>query len=440
MSRLAWAVRAVQSCEPAPLLGQVSAVVGLMLRSRGPRASVGELCRLRPPGAPPGEGLLAEVVGFSDGELVLLPLDEPRGLGPGWEVQALGEPLTAPVGEGLLGRVLDGLGRPLDGRGPLAAAGRRPVLGNAPPPLGRRPIREPLATGVRAIDGLLTCGKGQRLGIFAGSGVGKSTLLGMVARGTAADVGVIALIGERGREVAEFIAEDLGPEGLARSVVVVATADAPALVRLKGALVAMAIAEQFRDEGRDVLLLMDSVTRLALAQREVGLAAGEPPATRGYPPSVFALLPRLLERAGSGERGSITGLFTVLVDGDDMNEPIADTARGILDGHVVLSRRLAALGHYPAIDVLQSVSRVMPRVTSPEQRRAAVQLRRILATYQEAEDLISVGAYQGGTSPEIDAAIAARPAALAYLQQGAAALAAPGEAADGLVRRFGNAG
>jgi len=437
MSRLAWALRTVARCEPRPLIGQVSAVVGLMLRSRGPRASVGELCRLQPPGAAADAGVLAEVVGFSGGELVLLPLDEPRGLGPGWEVRALGQPLRAPVGDALLGRVLDGLGRPLDGKGPLAGAGRRPVAGGAPLPLARRPIAEPLATGVRAIDGLLTVGKGQRLGIFAGSGVGKSTLLGMVARGTAAEVAVIALIGERGREVAEFIADDLGPAGLARSVVVAATADAPALVRLKGALVAMAIAEHFREVGRDVLLLMDSVTRLALAQREVGLAAGEPPATRGYPPSVFALLPRLLERAGNGERGSITGLFTVLVDGDDMNEPIADAVRGILDGHVVLSRRLAALNHYPAIDVLQSVSRVMPRVAPPEQRRAAARLRRSLATYQEAEDLISVGAYQAGTSPEIDAAVAARPAALAFLQQEAQALAAPGAAARELVAGFG---
>ncbi|MCG0237970.1 MAG: FliI/YscN family ATPase [Firmicutes bacterium] len=433
MSVLAEARRRIRRVDPLPLVGQVTGVVGLTIQARGPRARVGDLCWLGPPGSavPPGPlwrpalaregevpGLWGEVVGFREGLTLLMPLGDPAGLAPGWEVRSLGRPLEVPVGPGLLGRVLDGLGRPIDGKGPVPAEAYYPVTQSPPHPLARQRIRTPLSVGVRAIDGLLTVGRGQRIGIFAGSGVGKSTLLGMMARGTQADVTVIALVGERGREVREFIEGDLGEEGLRRSVVVAATSDQPALVRLKGALLATAIAEYFRDQGLDVLLLMDSVTRLAMAQREVGLAVGEPPSSRGYTPSVFSLLPRLLERAGTAERGSITGFYTVLVDGDDMTEPIADTVRGILDGHIVLSRRLAAHGQYPAIDLLQSVSRVMRQVTDPAHQQAAARFRQYLATYREAEDLIHVGAYKPGQSPEIDAAVAKLPAMRRYLMQG----------------------
>jgi flagellum-specific ATP synthase len=332
-------------------------------------------------------------------------------------VQSSRGQLTVEVGENLLGRVLDGLGRPFDGRGPLNGDAQYPLQNSPPDPLERQRIKEPLPVGVRAIDGLLTCGKGQRIGIFAGSGVGKSTLLGMMARNTTADVNVIGLVGERGREVREFIERDLGPEGLARSVVVVATSDQPALIRLKGAYTATAIAEYFRDKGYDVLFMMDSVTRFAAAQREVGLAVGEPPATRGYPPSVFAIMPKLLERTGPGRAGTITALYTVLVEGDDMNEPIADTVRGILDGHIVLSRRLADRGHYPAIDVLASVSRVMPEVISREHLRAAIQVKEMMAAYQEMEDLINIGAYQSGTNPRVDRAISLIESIRGFLKQ-----------------------
>jgi flagellum-specific ATP synthase len=407
----------VGEVDTAPLIGQVTGVVGLVVTSRGPRAMVGELCWLSPgPGS--REGLWAEVVGFRDKQTLLMPLGSLEGLSPGWEVRSTGTTHPVRVGPGLLGRVLDGLGRPMDGLGPLQSDGQYPVNASPPDALSRQRISEPLATGVRALDGLLTVGKGQRIGIFAGSGVGKSTLLGMIARGTTADVNVIGLIGERGREVREFIEEDLGPEGLARSVVVVATSDQPALVRIKGALVATAIAEYFRDQGNDVLLMMDSVTRLAMAQREVGLAVGEPPATRGYTPSVFAMLPKVLERSGNNATGSITGIYTVLVDGDDVNEPIADAVRGILDGHVVLSRRLASMNHYPAIDVLGSVSRTMPQVTTPEHRRAAGQLRSTLAVYRENEDLVNIGAYQSGANPMLDAALAKLPRINEFLTQG----------------------
>nr|WP_304172512.1 flagellar protein export ATPase FliI [Limnochorda pilosa] len=396
--------------------GWVSQVVGLTIESSGPRATLGQLCTIHPAGdrAP----ILAEVMGFRDRKTLLMPLGEMHGIGPGNTVVAERRGLTAPVGWKLLGRVLDGLGRPIDGLGPLQVEGRYPVHSTPPDPLSRQRVTTPLPLGIRAIDGLITCGRGQRLGIFAGSGVGKSTLLGMIARNTAADVNVIALIGERGREVRDFLEEDLGPEGLARSVVVVATSDQPALVRTKGAYLATAIAEFFRDQGKDVLLLMDSVTRFAAAQREVGLAVGEPPATKGYTPSVFAELPRLLERSGSGERGTITGLYTVLVDGDDMTDPIADSVRSILDGHVVLSRRLAERDHYPAIDVLASVSRVMRDVTSPAHQRAASRIRSLLAAYRDAEDLIQVGAYAHGSNPEVDAAIARMDAIDAFLRQG----------------------
>jgi flagellum-specific ATP synthase len=352
--------------EPAPTFGRVTRVVGLVVESAGPRAKVGDVCELRRGGDRP---LPVEIVGFRDGRLLSVPLGDTSGIRPGDRIVARGGILSLPAGDGLLGRVIDGLGRPLDGLGPLEAPDRAPLKPAALNPLDRDPVVAPVGTGVRAIDALLTCGRGQRLGLFGGSGVGKSTLLGMMARGTAADVVVLALVGERGREVRSFLEHDLGPTGLARSVVVVSTSDSPPLVRLRAAYGATALAEYFRDRGRNVLLMMDSVTRFAMAQREVGLAAGEPPTAKGYPPSVFALLPGLLERAGNVRgRGSITALYTVLVEGDDTNEPIADAVRGILDGHIVLSRDLAGRNHYPAIDVLSSISRTMPDVTDVAHR------------------------------------------------------------------------
>lgn len=394
--------------------GRVSQVVGLTIESMGPTTNIGDLCLIQPRR---GRGIPAEVVGFRDQKVLLMPLSELTGVGPGSLVTATGSPLTVSVSDGLLGRVLDGLGRPMDGKGHVPAAKQLSVQGKIPKPLERQRIKSPLSVGVRAIDGLLTCGRGQRIGVFAGSGVGKSTLLGMMARNTEADVNVIALIGERGREVREFLERDLGPEGMARSVVVVATSDQPALVRIKGAMVATTIAEYFRDRGRDVLFVMDSVTRLALAQREVGLATGEPPATRGYTPSVFALLPRILERTGPGRVGTITAFYTVLVEGDDFNEPVSDTVRGILDGHIVLSRALAEKNHYPAIDVLASVSRLMTEVSSKEHQTLAGQIRASMATYADAEDLINIGAYAPGSSPQIDAAIGLHPGITAFLRQ-----------------------
>ena len=407
--------QALAGLKTVRLSGRVAQVVGLTVEARGLDCQIGEICEIRTSGQQP---LQAEVVGFRDERTLLMPLGEMQGIQAGSPVYPLRSVFRAPVGRGLLGRVLDGLGRPIDGRGPLAASATTAIYNAAPHPLRRRPISEPLVTGVRAIDGLLTPGKGQRLGIFAGSGVGKSTLMGAIARSSRADVSVIGLIGERGREVQEFIDRDLGKIGLARSVVVVSTSDQPALVRLKAAWVATTIAEHFRDQGLDVTFLMDSVTRFAMAQREVGLAIGEPPASKGYTPSVFALLPKLLERAGTSERGSITGFYTVLVEGDDFNEPICDAARSILDGHIMLTRELAARNHYPAIDVLNSVSRVMPAVTSPEHRAAAARARRLLATYEKARDLVNIGAYAAGSDPEIDAALAALPALMGFLQQG----------------------
>lgn len=402
--------------------GRVVQVVGLTIEAQGPRARLGELCQLNPQGG--DRPILGEVVGFRQDRVLLMPLADMDGIAPGTEVRALGKSLTVGVGEGLLGRVLDGLGRPIDEKGPLVPSAFYSIHRPAPQPLERRRISEYLVVGVRAIDGVLTCGKGQRLGIFAGSGVGKSTLLGMVARNTKADVSVIALVGERGREVRDFLEKDLGEEGLARSVVVAATSDQPALVRIKAALVATSIAEYYRDLGKDVLLMMDSVTRFAMAQREVGLAIGEPPTTRGYTPSVFALLPRLLERSGTSQKGTITGFYTVLVDGDDLNEPITDAVRGILDGHIVLSRELAALGHYPSIDILGSVSRLMKDITGAEQQKAAASLRNVLATYREAEDLINIGAYVQGSNPRIDHAIRMINPVQDYLRQGIAEKAA----------------
>jgi flagellum-specific ATP synthase len=405
--------------DPYRMNGRVSELIGLVVESRGPEASVGERCEIHVPGTRTGTPpLQAEVVGFREGRTLLMPLGDASGVGPGQTVVASGGAVQVDVGDGLLGRVLDGLGRPLDGLPAPAAEARRPI--DAPPPdvLRRPTIREPMPLGVRAIDALMPCGRGQRLGIFAGSGVGKSTTMGMMARGTAADVNVIALVGERGREVREFIEHDLGPEGLARSVVVVATSDQPALVRIKAAFVATTIAEFFRDQGADVLLMMDSVTRLATAQREVGLAIGEPPATRGYTPSVFAMLPRLLERAGTAPVGSITALYTVLVDGDDMNEPVADAVRSILDGHIVLSRELAHRHHYPAIDVLQSVSRLAPQLLAPEHLDAGGRLRSLLAAHRRAEDLIAIGAYIPGSDPRVDEARAKLGDIEGFLTQG----------------------
>ncbi len=403
------------SIDAVRLNGRVCQVVGVVVESLGPASRVGEICRIhtgrqRPP-------IPAEVVGFRGNRVLLMPLGGMEDIAHGDEVVATGRLLTVRVGRGLLGRVLDGLGRPLDRKGRIVFGMPRCVQQSAPHPLRRKRILEPLSLGVRAIDAFLTCGKGQRIGIFSGSGVGKSTLLGMMARNSTADVNVIALIGERGREVREFIEGILGEEGLARSVVVTATSDQPAIQRVKAALVATTIAEYFRDEGLDVLLTMDSVTRIAWAQREIGLAIGEAPTTRGYTPSVFAALPQLLERAGAGERGTITGLYTVLVEGDDLNEPVADTVRGVLDGHIVLSRSLAEKGHFPAIDILASVSRLMPHVAAPEQRRAAMELRRLAAAYRSAEDLINIGAYSEGSNPEVDRARAMIGKINAFLQQ-----------------------
>lgn len=405
----------ISSIESMKVAGKITQIVGLVIESQGPSVNLGDLCYI----CPRNEGAVipAEVVGFRQNRVLLMPIGEMQGIGPGCEVFSAHQTLKVNVGNHLLGRVLDGLGNPMDGKGPLKVNKEYPLHCSPPHPLSRRRIKEKLSVGVRAIDGLITLGRGQRVGIMAGSGVGKSTLLGMIARNTEADVNVIALVGERGREVREFIERDLGEEGLKKSVVVVATSDQPALVRIKGAMTATAIAEYFRDQGLDVVLMMDSVTRFAMAQREVGLTVGEPPATRGYTPSVFAMLPKLLERSGTGEQGSITGIYTVLVDGDDMNEPIADAVRSILDGHIVLSRSMAEKNHYPAIDVLGSVSRVMLDIVAKEHNTAAQKLRSIMATYHEAEDLINIGAYATGSNPSIDHAITKIDAVRAFLQQ-----------------------
>ena len=407
-------MQTVEQTEPISAQGRVSKIVGLMVEAAGPRASVGEYCHIL---TREGRELPAEVVGFRGSTTLLMPLGELEGIAPGDRVLPQRQTLTVPVGPGLLGRILDGLGHPMDGR-PLLTETAYPLQNKPPNALLRPRIRETLSVGVRAIDGILTIGRGQRIGIFAGSGVGKSTLLGMMARNTVADVNVIALVGERGRELRDFIEKDLGPEGLTRSVIIVATSDQPALVRLKAAFTATAIAEYFRDCGQNVLLMMDSVTRFAMAQREVGLTVGEPPATRGYPPSVFALLPKLLERSGMAETGSITGIYTVLVDGDDQNEPIADSVRGILDGHIVLTRELAMQNNYPAIDILQSVSRVMNDVISQDHKELAGIVRQHISVYRDAKDLIDIGAYTSGSNPKIDAAIAHMDSILAFTQQG----------------------
>jgi len=407
---------AVNSTEAVLMKGKITKIIGLVIESDGPSINLGELCYIYPrTDAPP---LPAEVVGFRENRVLLMPLGEMQGIGPGSEVVSSRNLLRVKVGEALLGRVLDGLGHPIDGKGPLICDSEYPIQNAPPAALSRRRICEPVSVGIRAVDGLMTLGKGQRMAILAGSGVGKSTMMGMIARNTSADINVIALIGERGREVLDFIERDLGAEGLAKSVVVVSTSDQPALLRIKGANTATAVAEYFRDLGLDVMLMMDSLTRVAMAQREVGLTIGEPPATRGYPPSVFAMMPKLLERSGTGEKGSITGLYAVLVDGDDMNEPIADNVRSIVDGHVVLSRRLATQNHYPPIDILASLSRVMNEVVDPDHLKAAQRIRSLQATYQESEDLINIGAYASGSNPEIDRAIERNPAIRNFLRQG----------------------
>jgi len=406
----------IEKLEPIKYTGHVEKVQGLLIESRGPQAVVGELCELQIPGA--RHTVWAEVVGLRDQTVQLMPFGETQGIEVGTTVIATGETLSVPVSQKLLGRVLDCLGKPIDGGPDFGAETLYPVVNGAPDVMRRSAITEQVVTGVRAIDGMVPAGKGQRLGIFSGSGIGKSTLLGMIARNTAADVNVIALIGERGREVREFIEHDLGPEGLARSVIVVSTSNTPPLARLRGAYAATAIAEYFRDQGNDVMLLFDSVTRFARAQREIGLAIGEPPATRGFPPSVFEILPKLLERCGTSDKGTITGFYTILVEGDDMDEPISDAVRGILDGHLVLSRRLATRYHYPAIDVLGSISRLANRVASPEMQDAAGYMRRMLAVYTDAEDLINVGAYARGSNPEIDEALGKVPTINQFLRQG----------------------
>ncbi len=407
-------IAAVERIEPYRWSGHIKELIGLLITSEGPAAAVGDFCEIQTAGS---GCVRAQVVGFRDRRVLLMPLEETGGLQAGDRVVARPGEARVDCGPGLLGRVLDGFGQPMDGKPPIQPEAKYDLYAAAPGPLEREHITEPLITGVRAIDALLPLGKGQRVGIFGGSGVGKSTLLGALARHHSADVSVIALIGERNREVREFLEKDLSPEGLARSVVVVATSDMPAPLRIRAGFVALAVAEYFRDRGNSVLLVADSVTRLAMAQREIGLAAGEPPSQKGYTPSVFNLLPKIFERAGNFRTGSITGFFTVLVEGDDFNEPISDAVRAILDGHVILSRELGAMGHYPAIDILNSVSRLAGRVATPEQRDAARRIREAMASYRQSEDLINLGAYVAGSNPRLDASIRIRPQLLQFLRQ-----------------------
>jgi len=407
--------RRIERFETIKVNGKVTDVVGLVIVSTGPNVSLGEVCSIVDQN---GKHVCqAEVVGFKEGKVLSIPLGEVHKISPACEIIASGKNFAIPVGHELLGRVIDGLGNPIDGKGPINCSQMQNIHRDPPNPLERARIADPLQTGVRAIDGLITVGKGQRVGIFAGSGVGKSVTLGMIARNTDADINVITLIGERGREVREFIEKDLGEEGLKKSVVIVATSDKSALLRMKGAFIGTAIAEYFRDMGLNVVLMMDSVTRFAMAQREIGLTVGEPPTTKGYTPSVFAQLPKLLERAGTTDKGSITGFYTVLVDGDDMNEPIADAVRSILDGHIVLSRKLANSGHYPAIDPLQSVSRVMPDIVTRDHYKRSSQFKEVLATYKEAEDLINIGAYVKGSNPQIDNSLSKISSLRSFLKQ-----------------------
>ena len=428
-------IKAVERTDPIKYVGRVTKVLGLLVESHGPQAVIGEICQIVAPRV--GKTCYAEVVGLREDAVQLMVYEGLEGIEVGSPVIATGELLSVPVSSRLLGRVLDSMGHPSDGKGEISSDVCYPAIARPPDALTRKRITRRIVTGVRAIDGMIPMGRGQRIGIFAGSGVGKSTLLGMIARNTDADINVIALIGERGREVREFIENDLGPEGLKRSVVIVSTSDTPPLARLRGAYVATAVAEYFRDQGADVMLLLDSVTRFARAQREIGLASGEPPATRGYTPSVFDSMPKLLERSGTSDKGSITGIYTILVDGDDMDEPVADTVRGILDGHIVLSRKLAQAYHYPAIDVLKSISRLTGSVTGPETRKAMGYARKIMATWEENEDMVTIGAYVKGSSAGVDEAIEKRGAIEDFLMQ---AVDDPAPISDTLGRLGGIAG
>lgn len=406
---------ALRNTNTLRMSGRITKVIGLVLESEGPKAPIGEVCILKD-----RNGKIvskSEIVGFRDNIILSMILGDLTEISPGMEIISTGEKLSVNVGDALIGRIMDGLGQPIDGKGNISTEERRSIYSSPPSPLQRMRIKEPIATGIRAIDGMLTIGKGQRMGIFSGSGIGKSTLLGMIARNTSADINVIALIGERGREVKEFLEKDLGEKGLQRSIVIISTSDAPSLVRVKAALTATTIAEYYRDKGLDVMFMMDSATRLAMAQREVGLTIGEPPTTKGYTPSVFSLLQKTMERAGTSEVGSITGLYSVLVEGDDLNEPVSDTSRGILDGHIVLSRKIASLGHYPAIDVLESISRVRNDVIDGEHYNAILTLQEMMATYRNAEDLISIGAYQKGTNKKIDKSIELNDNINSFLRQ-----------------------
>jgi flagellum-specific ATP synthase len=422
-------IKDLEELDLLPWTGRVTATVGLLIESSGPAVAIGDFCEIATGN---GRNIRTQVIGFRNGRVLAMPLDEPDGLQLGSPVIARVQEARLSVGPGLLGRVLDGFGQPMDGGPAIESTTTYPLYAAPPNPLHRRHITDRLVTGIRPIDSLLTCGKGQRIGLFGGSGVGKSTLLGAMSRKNSAQVSVVALIGERNREVKAFLEHELGPDGMKRSVVVVATSDRPAPLRIRAAFVALAAAEYFRDQGADVLLVMDSVTRLAMAQREIGLAAGEPPSQKGYTPSVFTLLPKIFERAGSFETGSITGFFTVLVEGDDFNEPICDAARGILDGHLILSRELAAAGHYPAIDILSSISRLANKVTTPEEIQAAQRVREALALYQQSSDLIQLGAHVQGANPKLDQSIRIRPQIIDYLRQDAEKFSSLNETRDGL--------
>jgi flagellum-specific ATP synthase len=426
--------RTISAAPSYKALGRVSKVTGLVVESQGPDSRIGELCFIHADET--GVRYTAEVIGFNENKVLLMPLGKTTGIKLGDVVVSTGELPTVRVSNDLLGRILDGSGNPIDDKGDFRPSAHYPIHGKPINPMDRRPIKKLFSTGIRAIDGLLTCGVGQRVGIFAGSGVGKSTMLGMIARQSSADVNVISLVGERGRELSAFIENDLGPQGLAKSVIVISTSDHPPLMRMRAALTATAIAEFFSDQGKNVLLMMDSVTRFAMAQREVGLSAGEPPSSKGYTPSVFAMLPQVLERAGNFKHGAITAIYTVLVEGDDMNEPIADTVRGILDGHIVLSRKLAAKNHYPAIDILASVSRLMKELVSNEQNQLAGKIRDLMATYVEAEDLINIGAYASGSNPGIDQAIAFNEPIESFLKQSTKDIGNHAKALDAMANIF----
>jgi FliI/YscN family ATPase len=420
---------ALEQADTLRWTGSVTALVGLLVESAGPAAAAGDFCDVVTASR---RRIRLQVVGFRNGRVLSMPLEETDGLQLGDRIIARGDDAKVPVGPALLGRVLDGFGRPIDGKPPIEPEAMYDLFRTPPGPMEREPIRDPLVTGIRAVDSLLPCGRGQRIGLFGGSGVGKSTLLGAMSRHNSADVSVIALIGERNREVRGFIEHDLGPEGLARSVVIVATSDRPAPLRIRAGFLALAVSEYFRDQGKNVLLVMDSVTRLAMAQREIGLAAGEPPSQKGYTPSVFNLLPKVFERAGCFPTGSITGFFTVLVEGDDFNEPVCDAVRAILDGHIILSRDLGAMGHYPAIDILQSVSRLASQVATPDQKGWSQKVREAMAAYQRAQDLILLGAYSAGSNPKLDAAIRVRTELDAFLRQDAHHAATREETLTGL--------